>query len=438
MSRLGFVLLLGLPLLTVACGSSSKPPLGKSCVVNSDCNNPLSCTFGKCHEECAVSRDCPMGQRCVKGPADKNVCQLSDEKLCPAVGGISTCTAPLACAIDLQCRNKCLVVADCTGGQLCASGYCAEPLETNSDGTLKVTDGGVPTADAGSADAGLSPSDTGMTGADATPTTALGPCGVPEMEPNDTREQATPITAPIMLPSCIGTPDDRDFYELTAPNDPAGGYYQFSMTGVTFGSDLFAYNVTDQGEIGHLIAASDGQDLSGYLAVAPGKKYRLSVGPFISTSKAPTPYKLTVTYTKSDDAFEPNDTADTAKMITLGTPVTAELFGGVKTLPVSETATFDWYTVTGTAAPITATVENVPSNLTVFLKILDPAGKEATALGQNDGANVTVTKMDGTAGAYKILVQAFTVGRDEFFGQATEATELPASFTHPYKLTVSQ
>src|SRR3954469_2887615 len=98
MARLNSAFVLGLALLAAACSSSSKPPVGKTCSVNSDCNNPLSCTFGKCHEACTVTRDCPIGQRCVKGPLG-NVCQLGDEKLCPAAGGVSTCQPPLACAI---------------------------------------------------------------------------------------------------------------------------------------------------------------------------------------------------------------------------------------------------------------------------------------------------------------------------------------------------
>jgi hypothetical protein len=430
MSRLGCRLLLILPLLTIACGSSSKPPVGKTCVVNSDCNNPLSCTFGKCHEACAVTRDCPMGQRCVKGPLG-NVCQLGDEKLCPVAGGVSTCTAPLVCAIDLQCRNNCTTVAECTAGQACTGGICAEPTELNPDGTLHV----------GSADAGVTAPDAGMTAdaaADVTPTGAVGPCGVPELEPNDMREQSTPIAAPVMLTSCIGTLNDIDFYELTAPNDPAGGYYQFSVTGLTFDVDLLAYNVADQGEIGHIYASSDGQNLYGYLAVAPGKKYRLSVGPFGSTSMAPTKYTLNVTYTKVDDAQEPNETVDSAKPITLGAPVTGYLFGGVRTVPQKVEASADWYTVMAGAGNLTATVENVPSNLTAYVRIIDPAGMDEYGLSPNDGANVTVTKMNGTAGAWKILVQYFSEKADFAFDRAEDAMTVPPNFTRPYKLTVTQ
>jgi hypothetical protein len=273
---------------------------------------------------------------------------------------------------------------------------------------------------------------------DAAPTGALGPCGVPEMEPNDDRDHATPITAPVMFTSCIGTPMDIDFYELTAPMDPAGGYYQFSVTNVQFGSDILAYNVSDQGEIGHIYAPTEGQDIYGYLAVAPGKKYRLSIGPFGSTNKAPTKYTFNITYTKVNDTQAPNDTADTAKMITLGTPVTAFMFSGVKTVPEKVESTADWYTVMVTGTSLTATVESLPSDLGADVYIDDPAGNETHAVSPNDGANVTVTKMDGMPGLWKVRVQQFFIQNEQFFGRADDATMVPAHFTHPYKLTVTQ
>src|SRR5688572_30433956 len=99
---LGVGLVLGLAFVD-GCGSSDKPPAGKPCQLNSECNNPLACTFGKCHNQCVVSRDCPAGQRCVKVAAG-NVCQLEEEKRCPSG---TACMAPLICAIDIQCRNNC-------------------------------------------------------------------------------------------------------------------------------------------------------------------------------------------------------------------------------------------------------------------------------------------------------------------------------------------
>jgi hypothetical protein len=146
-SRLFIASLLALALS--ACGSSATPPVGKTCLVNSDCNNPLSCTFGRCHEACRMSGDCPAGQTCVIGPVDMstgkpaNICQLPEDKTCAYN---SDCMKPLRCARDLKCRNECQTDVDCNLGQTCAAGdkVCADPPDLMA-GMLKNTiDGSVP------------------------------------------------------------------------------------------------------------------------------------------------------------------------------------------------------------------------------------------------------------------------------------------------------
>src|SRR6185295_12264041 len=99
--------LLVLALAFGGCGSAKKPPPGGMCSVNTDCNSPLSCTFGKCHETCREARDCPAGQRCVRGTAG-GVCQL--DATCTYR---SDCPQPLACALDRQCRSQCKTDIDC-------------------------------------------------------------------------------------------------------------------------------------------------------------------------------------------------------------------------------------------------------------------------------------------------------------------------------------
>src|SRR6185295_15924359 len=58
-------------LLAAAAGCSDGTAVapGKTCIVNSDCTDPLSCTFNKCHEACRKDGDCTGGGRCVYGYA---------------------------------------------------------------------------------------------------------------------------------------------------------------------------------------------------------------------------------------------------------------------------------------------------------------------------------------------------------------------------------
>jgi hypothetical protein len=153
-------------LLAGACSSAAPAP-GKACTLNSDCNNPLACSFGRCHVQCVVTTDCPAGQRCLKG-AMGNVCQLPEEQKC---GLNSQCPAGLACAKDLACRNECLEDRDCgSKTQKCVlpDRVCAEPSELDGTGHLTAaSDGGVsPGADAGP-EAGAVDAATDLSAADA-------------------------------------------------------------------------------------------------------------------------------------------------------------------------------------------------------------------------------------------------------------------------------
>src|SRR5437868_6601221 len=140
-ARLAFVVA-----LVLGCSSKSSPPTGAKCAVNTDCNNPLSCAFGVCHEICHETRDCPEGHRCITAPGGAGtVCQ--QEAKCAYK---SDCPLPLVCALDRQCRNECHADVDCTKGQKCVlpDMVCAEVSEVDpSTGKLKMAQAGeVPAA----------------------------------------------------------------------------------------------------------------------------------------------------------------------------------------------------------------------------------------------------------------------------------------------------
>src|SRR5260221_8806873 len=116
-SRVFAALVLGtLALLAANCSSDEKTVgLAEGCHINTDCNNPLSCTFGKCHRACETTRDCLDGAHCLK-VAGGNVCQQPAETKCTFT---SDCPEPLKCAVDSQCRVECQEARDCIPGQNC-------------------------------------------------------------------------------------------------------------------------------------------------------------------------------------------------------------------------------------------------------------------------------------------------------------------------------
>jgi hypothetical protein len=149
MCRLVVLLVAG---FVVGCNSSKKVDLGDGCSLNSDCNSPLVCAFGKCHTACEETRDCAPGQSCVN-TAQGGVCQSATDAQCD---GSTGCAGGLVCAVDNRCRAACNADGNCRPGQKCAAGVCADSGELDPTGQLPPnptpgSDGGT---DARGADAG--------------------------------------------------------------------------------------------------------------------------------------------------------------------------------------------------------------------------------------------------------------------------------------------
>ena len=118
-----------------------KVEIGGACILNSDCNSPLVCSMGRCHDVCHTSADCPAGQSCIAASDQSRVCQLPIETQCAYT---SDCQTPLICAVDQRCRNQCQTNVDCPSGQTCTTTKtCANPSEVDSSNNLIVPDGGV-------------------------------------------------------------------------------------------------------------------------------------------------------------------------------------------------------------------------------------------------------------------------------------------------------
>jgi hypothetical protein len=119
--------------ITAGCTGEKRAGLASACLLSSECDGALVCTLGRCHAECATTKDCPTGNRCVKTDG-ASVCQLDIESACSTK---VACALPLVCAADLECRNGCTVAEDCVKEQVCAvGGYCADAAEVNGEGRL--------------------------------------------------------------------------------------------------------------------------------------------------------------------------------------------------------------------------------------------------------------------------------------------------------------
>jgi len=104
--------------LAAGCTSPMKINVGGTCILNSDCNQGLVCTWGKCHDACHTSADCPAGGVCVTSSDQSNVCQLPGEMYCIYN---HDCPTGLICGVDQKCRKQCQVDIDCLYGEICTS-----------------------------------------------------------------------------------------------------------------------------------------------------------------------------------------------------------------------------------------------------------------------------------------------------------------------------
>jgi hypothetical protein len=265
------------------------------------------------------------------------------------------------------------------------------------------------------------------------------PCGVAEMEPNDSRDKAVPYTVGASVVGCVGTGDDVDFYELTAPaTDPAGGYYQGSVTDVGDGTlEVKVYSATDNSEIvGSNYTTDAGASLFFYWAAAPGQKYRLAVSRFGGFTN-PYRYTLKASYTKVNDSYEPNDTRDMARPLTLGAPLMAYFFSGFRGKDIKAEEYQDWYSVTLAAGRASFKVESVPMNVRPQIKVYDAAGgmvAVADSYNVTPGGSIITSAMIETPGMHRVVIDVFSVEPEA----GAKAMTVPESFTHPYTLTVSQ
>lgn len=114
-------------------GSGTPGGVGAGCMLNTDCNDPLTCNFGKCHQACVQTRDCPTGELCVD-VSGYGVCQLPAESSCAQSG--AACPGPLVCAPDMVCRVPCSGLSDCLTGQVCTSNVCYDPGDVGGDAAV--------------------------------------------------------------------------------------------------------------------------------------------------------------------------------------------------------------------------------------------------------------------------------------------------------------
>ncbi|HJL19032.1 MAG TPA: hypothetical protein RMH99_25440 [Sandaracinaceae bacterium LLY-WYZ-13_1] len=122
-----------LALVVLAGCGESRAELGAQCELNTDCQTPYVCRLDRCRQECAATRDCPVGQLCVEGNRGLGACLLPDEVSC---GVDSDCPQSLVCR-RTRCTVECVEDRDCAAGARCVEedgdAFCEDPADTRCE-----------------------------------------------------------------------------------------------------------------------------------------------------------------------------------------------------------------------------------------------------------------------------------------------------------------
>jgi hypothetical protein len=246
---------------------------------------------------------------------------------------------------------------------------------------------------------------------------------------------AAGVAAILALAGCGGgsAADNGDFMTIQSPDDQTGGYV-LAMVSPGMGTvRATIYDGTGQTELGSFVADAPGAALSFYWTSAPGQQTRIALH---DDGGAPYTYALTSNYTQVADVYEPNDAMGTAAPMPDGGQMSAFLFAGRRGGTNDPAAYDDYYRFTAQPGALSIQLDDVPADLAARLFLFRADGSEVARVSNGmRGAALALNPPALTdAGDFIVRVGLW----DEAPAPAGAGTELPASFSQPYRLTVTQ
>ena len=219
---------------------------------------------------------------------------------------------------------------------------------------------------------------------------------------------------------------------VQSPEDGSGGYLQ-ATAGSAGTLRATVYDGTGQTDLGTFVADAPGATLAFYWASSPGQKTLIAIGDDAGSTGA---YQLTFAYTQVADPYEPNDAMDAAAPIPDGGQMSAYLFAGRHDTGNDPAAYDDYYRFAAQPGSMTIRLDDVPANLAGRVFVFRSDGSEAARVssGVRGGPLVLNPPMVVNAEDYVIRVSLWA----EAPAAMGAGTELPASFTQAYRLSVSQ
>jgi hypothetical protein len=241
--------------------------------------------------------------------------------------------------------------------------------------------------------------------------------------------------AVLALVGCGGSDPaaDGDFQTIDSPDDQTGGYVLATVAPGMGTVRATIYDGAGQAVIGSFVADAPGAALSFWWASAPGQRTRVALR---DEGGASYTYELTSNYMQVADAYEPNDAMDAAAPMPEGGQMSAYLFAGRRDGANDPAAYDDYFRFAAQPGALSIRLDDVPADLAARLFLLRADGSEVARVSNGmRGAALAVNAPAVTDAADFIVRVALWA---ETPAAAGAGTELPASFTQPYRLTVSQ
>ncbi len=238
----------------------------------------------------------------------------------------------------------------------------------------------------------------------------------------------------LFILSACGDAGEFTRYTFTAQSD---GYVTLDLTGLGSSRALITPFIEGaRSPITNFANARQGEEVHAYLAVTTNTQYVFEIAGYDTALRRrhQVAHEFDFTFHPLTDAFEPNDTPDTAWPLNTST-VEALLTAGYDRNGLGAEAFDDWYSVTAEGNSLTATVENVPDNLSAVLRVYDASDTErelAQVARKGVGTTVSVSAPTVPGQTYLVYVSC------AWNGLALSGTgALPVNFSQPYRLTVA-
>ena len=251
------------------------------------------------------------------------------------------------------------------------------------------------------------------------------------------RPRPTAISRPLILAlaSCGGgsAATDGDFTTFQAPDDSTGGYVLATVPPGMGTVRATIYDGAGGSALASFVADAPGAALSFWWTSAPGQQTRIALR---DDGGADYKYELTSSYTQVADPYEPNDAMDAAAPMPDGGQMSAFLFAGRRGGTNDPAAYDDYYRFTAQPGALSIRLDDVPADLAARVFLFRADGSEVARVSNGmRGAALALTPPAVTDAADFIVRVSLW---DEAPAAAGAGAELPASFTQPYRLTVSQ